>query len=179
MSNFQSVVLGGGCFWCTETVFKQLRGVVSVVPGYAGGAKINPIYEDVCTGDTGHAEVIKIDFDSEHISFETLLEVFFSVHNPTTLNAQGHDIGTQYRSVIFFNNPEQEKIARAKIAQLTTEEIYADPIVTQIVPLIKFYEAEEYHHDYFAKNPDQTYCQLVINPKLKKFKEKWMKLIKN
>src|SRR3989338_6846984 len=173
MSNIQSIVMGGGCFWCTESVFKQLRGVIKVVPGYAGGEKINPTYEQVCAGDTGHAEVVKIDFDSEQISLATILEVFFSVHDPTTANAQGHDVGTQYRSIIFFNNPEQEKIIHEKIRQLSVDKIYSDPIVSQVVPLKKFYEAEDYHHDYFAKNPEKTYCQLVINPKLKKFKEKW------
>ena len=179
MPNIQTIVLGGGCSWCAEAVFKQLIGVVNVAPGYAGGKVVNPSYEQVCTGNTGHAEVVKIDFDSEQISLETLLEVFFSTHNPTTLNQQGHDVGTQYRSVILFNTPEQEKIAQTKVAQLTTDHTYPDPIVTEIKPLDKFYEAEDYHHDYFKKNPDKTYCQLVINPKLKKFKEKWTHLLKN
>ena len=178
MANIQSAFLGGGCFWCTEALFKRLRGVIKVVPGYAGGDKPNPTYEQVCTGDTGHAEVIKIDFDSEQISFETLLDVFFSVHDPTTLNRQGNDIGTQYRSTILFADPEQEKIARAKISRLTAEGVYVNPIVTELKPLEKFYEAEEYHHDYFVKNPDKAYCQLIINPKLKKLKDKWEYLMK-
>jgi peptide-methionine (S)-S-oxide reductase len=178
MPNIQSVILGGGCFWCTETLFKRLRGVVKVVPGYAGGHSPDPTYEQVCTGNTGHAEVIKIDFDSEQISFETLLDVFFSVHDPTTPNRQGNDMGTQYRSIILFSDLEQEKTAQAKIARLTDEGIYRDQIVTELKPLKKFYEAEEYHHDYFAKNPDKAYCQLVINPKLKKLKDKWKDLIK-
>ena len=178
MANIESIVLGAGCFWCTEVVFKQLRGVVTVVPGYAGGELANPNYEQVCGGDTGHAEVIKVDFESDQISLETLLEVFFSIHNPTTLNQQGHDVGTQYRSVVFFNMPEQESVVKSKVLQLTNEHIYPDPIVTEIKLLDKFYEAEDYHHDYFKKNPDKVYCQLVINPKLQKFKEKWVKLLK-
>ncbi len=179
MSKIESIVLGGGCFWCTETIFKQLRGVVAVAPGYAGGARPDPSYEQVCSGATGHAEVIKVDYDSEQISVDDLLSVFFSVHDPTTLNRQGHDIGTQYRSVIFFNTSKQEDAAKAKVAELTQESTFPDPIVTEIKPLEKFYEAEDYHHDYFAKNPDQTYCQLVINPKLKKFKDKWKSLMKS
>ncbi|MCX6780077.1 MAG: peptide-methionine (S)-S-oxide reductase MsrA [Candidatus Magasanikbacteria bacterium] len=162
MSKVESIVLGGGCFWCTETVFKQLRGVIEVVPGYAGGERANPTYEQVCGGDTGHAEVIKIDYDSGQISIDDLLSVFFSVHDPTTLNRQGHDMGTQYRSIIFFNTSEQEMAAKNKIGELESEKVYNDPIVTEIKPLDKFYEAEDYHHDYFAKNPDQTYCQLII-----------------
>ncbi len=179
MSKIESIVIGGGCFWCTETIFKQLRGVVAVAPGYAGGESANPTYEQVCGGATGHAEVIKVDYDSEQISTDDILSVFFSVHDPTTLNRQGHDIGTQYRSIIFFNTPEQESVAKNKVAQLVSEGVYSDPIVTEIKLLDKFYEAEDYHHDYFAKNPDQTYCQLVINPKLKKFKGKWKSLMKN
>lgn len=178
MSEIESIVLGGGCFWCTEAVFKQLRGVVSVVPGYAGGSRPNPTYEQVCGGTTGHAEVIKVDYDSQQISVGDLLSVFFSVHDPTTLNAQGNDVGTQYRSVIFFTTPAQELSAKNKINELTDEKVYDGPIVTEIKPLEKFYEAEDYHHDYFSKNPTQTYCQLVINPKLKKFKDKWKSLIK-
>lgn len=179
MAKIESIVLGGGCFWCIETIFKQLRGVVAVAPGYAGGASPNPTYEQVCSGATGHAEVIKIDFDSDQISVDELLSVFFSVHDPTTLNAQGHDIGTQYRSAIFFTTPKQEIVTKNKIAELIAESVYSDPVVTEIKPLEKFYEAEDYHHDYFAKNPTKTYCQLVINPKLKKFKDKWKSLIKN
>lgn len=178
MSKIESVVLGGGCFWCTETIFKQLRGVVGVMPGYAGGVRPNPTYEQVCSGVTGHAEVIKIDYDSEQISADELLSVFFSVHDSTTPDRQGHDIGTQYRSVIYFNTPEQELVAKNKVAELISEGVYSDPIVTEIKPLDKFYEAEDYHHDYFVKNPNQTYCQLVINPKLKKFKDKWKSLMK-
>lgn len=174
----QTVVFGGGCFWCVEAVFKQLNGVQKVIPGYAGGNQSYPTYQQVCSEETGHAEVVKIFFDETKISFETLLEVFFSVHDPTTLNAQGHDVGTQYRSVIFFTTPSQEQTAKDKIKQFYMEKIFSDPIVTQVLPLHKFYEAEDYHHDYFAKNPTQTYCQLVINPKLKKFKDKWKSLIK-
>jgi len=179
MPNIQSIVLGGGCFWCTEAVFKQLIGVISVVPGYAGGELVDPSYEQVCSGNTGHAEVVKVNFDPEKISLDTLLEVFFSVHDPTTLNRQGHDVGTQYRSIILFDSSQQEKIIKNKINELAQQSVYNDPIVTQVSPLVNFYEAENYHHDYFAKNPEQNYCQLVINPKLKKFKDKWKQLIKN
>lgn len=174
----QTVVLGGGCFWCIEAVFKQLKGVQSVLPGYAGGERPDPTYEQVCSQATGHAEVVQVTFDEVVIPFEIVLEIFFSVHDPTTPNRQGHDVGEQYRSVIFFTTPEQESVIKNKINQLEQEKFFTDPIVTQVLPLDKFYEAEDYHHDYFAKNPDQTYCQVVINPKLKKFKDKWKSLIR-
>lgn len=174
----QTVVLGGGCFWCIEAVFKQLKGVQSVLPGYAGGERPDPTYEQVCSQATGHAEVAQVTFDEVIIPFEIVLEIFFSVHDPTTPNRQGHDVGEQYRSVIFFTTPEQESVIKNKINQLEQEKFFTDPIVTQVLPLDKFYEAEDYHHDYFAKNPDQTYCQVVINPKLKKFKDKWKILIR-
>jgi len=177
MSSIQSIVFGGGCFWCTEAVFKQLKGVINVTPGYAGGEVSNPSYEQVCSGNTGHAEVIKVDFDILKISLETLLEVFFSVHDPTTLNRQGHDVGTQYRSIVLFNSKEQEMSVNTKIDQIKKDNIFSKPIVTEVVPLVNFFEAEGYHHDYFKKNPNQTYCQLVINPKLKTFKDKWKLLL--
>ena len=172
------IILGGGCFWCTEAIFKNLRGVISVLPGYAGGNLPSPTYEQVSAGDTGHAEVIQVEFDDSQISLDDLLEVFFSVHDPTTPNRQGHDVGTQYRSVIFTTTDTQVPMVRAKIAALAAAQVYPAPIVTEVKPLDKFYEAEQYHHDYFARNPDKAYCQLVINPKLKKFKEKWRRFIK-
>ncbi len=177
-SNLQSAVFGNGCFWCTEAIFQKLIGVISVAPGYAGGSKPNPTYEEVCNGTTGHAEVIKIEYDPAQIEYKVLLEVFFSTHDPTTLNRQGNDVGEQYRSVIFYANEEQKKAAEEFIAQLTKDAVYSVSIVTQIKPLDKFYEAEDYHHNYFEQNKDKPYCQLIINPKLQKFKQHYSKLMK-
>ncbi|KKT81925.1 MAG: hypothetical protein UW79_C0013G0052 [Candidatus Yanofskybacteria bacterium GW2011_GWA2_44_9] len=157
----QIAVFGGGCFWCTEAVFAQLKGVVSVMPGYAGGSTPNPTYESVCGGKTGHAEVIKIEFDPEIISYEDLLTVFFAVHDPTTLNRQGNDVGTQYRSIILYTDEQQKIQAENVVSELSKE---GDRVVTEIKPLEKFHPAEDYHKDYYAKNPDQAYCRLVINP---------------
>src|SRR5271155_4730307 len=161
-------VFGGGCFWCTEAVFGELRGVQSVMPGYAGGASANPTYEQVCTGSTGHAEVIRIDFDPAQISFHDLLTVFFATHDPTTLNRQGNDVGTQYRSIVLYTTPEQRTAAEAFIARLNASDPGGRPVVTEVKPLDKFYDAESYHRDYFAKNPNQPYCQLIIEPKVEK-----------
>ena len=177
-NNLQSAVFGNGCFWCTEAIFQKLKGVVKVAPGYAGGAKANPTYEDVCNGGTGHAEVIKIDYDPAVLEYKTLLEVFFATHDPTTLNRQGNDAGEQYRSVIFYSSPEQKQEAEKFIVQLTADKIFDDAIVTQIQPLDKFYEAENYHHDYYEKNKGKPYCMLVINPKLEKFKKHYSQLMK-
>jgi peptide-methionine (S)-S-oxide reductase len=174
----ESVVFAGGCFWCTEAIFKALKGVTSVMPGYAGGTVKNPSYEQVCTGTTGHAEAIKIDFDSSITSFRDLLEVFFSTHDPTQLNRQGNDVGTQYRSAVFYGSERQKQDAEKFIGELTQEKVFSSPIVTTLEPLTEFYEAENYHRDYFAKNPNQPYCMLVINPKLDKFKKKYLKLLK-
>lgn len=160
---------GGGCFWCTEAIFKHLSGVSSVLPGYMGGAKANPTYKEVCTGSTGHAEVIEIAYDPEQVSYLALLSVFFRTHNPTTLNRQGNDVGTQYRSAIFYHDDGQKAEAEGFIRQLTEEAVYDDPIVTEVVPADTFYEAEDYHHNYFANNPDNPYCAAVIQPKLNKF----------
>ncbi|OGN04339.1 MAG: peptide-methionine (S)-S-oxide reductase [Candidatus Yanofskybacteria bacterium RIFCSPHIGHO2_02_FULL_44_12b] len=171
----QIAVFGGGCFWCTEAVFAQLKGVVSVMPGYAGGSTPNPTYESVCGGKTGHAEVIKIEFDPEIISYEDLLTVFFAVHDPTTLNRQGNDVGTQYRSIILYTDEQQKIQAENVVSELSKE---GDRVVTEIKPLEKFHPAEDYHKDYYAKNPDQAYCRLVINPKLKKLKEKFQDILK-
>jgi peptide-methionine (S)-S-oxide reductase len=163
--------LGGGCFWCTEAVFSGLKGVVKVESGYSGGTVANPSYEQVCTGRTGHAEVAQITFDPEVISYKEILEVFFTVHDPTTLNRQGADVGTQYRSVIFYHNDEQRAVAEQVVQEITTARIWDAPVVTQVEPLKVFYKAEDYHQQYFENNPRQPYCQIVIAPKVRKFQE--------
>ncbi len=170
-------VIGGGCFWCTEAVFKMLKGVSSVLPGYAGGTKPNPSYDDVCGGKTGHAEVIKIEYDPSQVRFEDLLTVFFASHDPTTLNRQGNDVGTQYRSVILFTTPKQKTDAENFIKELNASNPNGKPIVTEVKPLDVFYEAENYHQNYFARNPGNPYCEVVINPKLEKVQEKFAKLL--
>lgn len=169
-SKTELATVGGGCFWCTEAVMERLPGVKKVISGYAGGKVANPTYEEVCTGTTGHAEVIQVEFDPAVITYDKILEVFFEAHDPTTLNRQGADEGTQYRSVIFYHNEEQHKAAgRAKIA---AQALWPDPIVTEISPLPRFYPAEGYHQDYFRKNPNQGYCTFVIKPKVKKLEQK-------
>lgn len=174
MSNQQEnttalATLGNGCFWCTEAVFQKLKGVVSVSSGYAGGQTENPDYKSVCTGQTGHAECLQIEFNPEQLSYSELLEVFFATHDPTTLNRQGNDIGTQYRSVIFYHNEEQKNIAAAYIEQLNQSKVFSAPIVTTLEPLTKFYPAENYHQDYYKLNGNAPYCRFVIRPKLEKF----------
>lgn len=171
-------VFGGGCFWCTEAVFERLKGVMKVMPGYAGGHKENPAYEQVCGGTTGHAEVIQIEYDPAVISYEALLSVFFSTHDPTTMNRQGNDVGTQYRSVIFYANEQQKQTAQEFIKKLGQEKIYENPIVTELKPLTNFYPAENYHQQYYDKNPEKPYCQIVINPKLAKLREQYTHLLK-
>jgi peptide-methionine (S)-S-oxide reductase len=172
MMNPQTEVatLGAGCFWCVDTIFRELRGVTSVVSGYAGGARANPSYEQVCTGTTGHAEVVQITFDPQQISYHDLLEVFFSVHDPTTLNRQGADVGTQYRSAIFAHSPEQRATAEQTIREVDAQKIWDDPIVTQVVDASPFYAAEDYHQNYYVNNPNQGYCRVVIAPKVAKFR---------
>lgn len=177
-NNLQTAVFGGGCFWCTEAVYQRLRGVSSVMPGYAGGIQDTASYEEVSSGATGHAEVIKFQFDSAQISYRDLLEVFFAVHDPTTMNRQGNDVGTQYRSVIFYADDEQRSQAEGIIKELTDAHAYSSPVVTEVKKLEKFSPAEDYHRDYYNQNQNQPYCQLVINPKLKKFKEKFASLLK-
>lgn len=162
--------LGGGCFWCLEAVFEQLRGVERVVSGYAGGSTSEPTYQQVCGGGTGHAEVVQITFDPAVLSYAGLLDVFFDIHDPTTLNRQGADVGTQYRSAIFYHAPEQKRIAEQKIAAINAAGVWGAPLVTQVLPLEKFYPAEEYHQGYFRTNPYQGYCQVVITPKVEKFR---------
>lgn len=171
-------VFGGGCFWCTEAVFKMLEGVVAVAPGYAGGKTENPTYDQVSTGLTGHAEVIRIEYDPTKVSYETLMTVFFATHDPTTLNRQGPDVGTQYRSIVLYTTPEQKEKAEAFIRELEASTTEGDHIVTTVEPLTTFYEAENYHHDYFAHHPDQQYCNLVIAPKVEKVQEKFAELLK-
>ncbi|MGD0177783.1 MAG: peptide-methionine (S)-S-oxide reductase MsrA [Candidatus Bathyarchaeia archaeon] len=170
--------LGGGCFWCTEAVFSGLKGVVKVEPGYSGGTIANPSYEQVCTGRTGHAEVAQVTFNPEVISYKEILEVFFTVHDPTTLNRQGADVGTQYRSVIFYHNSEQRVVAEHVIKGITAAGIWDAPIVTQVEPLKAFYKAEDYHQKYFENNPRQQYCQIVIAPKVRKFREHYRERLK-
>jgi peptide-methionine (S)-S-oxide reductase len=169
--DLEKATLGGGCFWCTEAVYKQMKGVLEVVPGYSGGHVKNPSYREVTTGRTGHAEVVQITFDPEAVSYAKILEVFFLMHDPTTLNRQGNDIGTQYRSVIFFHNGEQERTTREAIELLEKNRIYHDPVVTEVVPFEAFYLAEDYHHNYFERNKNQPYCQFIIAPKVEKFRK--------
>ena len=172
-NKLETATLANGCFWCTEAIFQQLKGVKTVLPGYIGGEVKNPTYKEVCTGTTGHAEAIQITFDPEVISYRELLDVFFYTHDPTTLNRQGADVGTQYRSAIFFHNKEQESDAVKIIEQLTAEGVYSDPIVTEIAAFDIFYDAEEYHQNYYINNKNQGYCRAVINPKLDKFMKKY------
>lgn len=178
MNKTEIAVFGGGCFWCTEAIFANLKGVSFVTPGYAGGNFVDPDYEDICTGRTGHAEVIKIDYDPQKISYGDLLKVFFSLHNPTTLNQQGADHGTQYRSIILYTNGKQKKEAVNFIKKLTQEKYFLDPIVTEIKPLDKFYEAEDYHQKYYEDHESEPYCEIVINPKLAKLRREFASLLK-
>jgi peptide-methionine (S)-S-oxide reductase len=181
MSNgkIETAVFGGGCFWCTEAVFDELRGVRSVISGYAGGSVKNPTYEQVCGGGTGHAEVIRIEYDSSQISFKDLLTVFFATHDPTTLNRQGNDVGTQYRSTILFADEEQKREAETYIRELNDAEAFSKPIVTTLEPLGEFYSAEDYHQKYYANNPYQPYCQYMIPPKLNKLHKQFAALLKS
>ncbi len=169
MSKNEIAVFGGGCFWCTEAIFKQVKGVISVIPGYAGGWKADPTYHEVCNGDTGHAEVIRVEYDSQVITYKDLLEVFWLAHDPTTLNRQGNDIGEQYRSVIFYSDESQKTLAEFSLKSVNQSGRLSKPATTLIQPLATFYPAEEYHQDYFNRNPDQPYCYAVISPKLKHF----------
>lgn len=174
----EKAFFAGGCFWCTETIFTELLGVLMVLPGYMGGHQENPTYEQVCEGTTGHAEVIEIDFEPKLISYEELLDIFFATHNPTTLNRQGADVGTQYRSEIFYTSESQKRKAEQFIAALQQDNVFDDPIVTQISKAPKFYKAEDYHLNYYKQNPNQPYCQAVINPKLQKFRKNFKDKLK-
>jgi peptide-methionine (S)-S-oxide reductase len=179
MSNSETAILGGGCFWCLEAVFDGLRGVKSVESGYMGGHVDKPTYRQVCGGDTGHVEVVRVTFDPQEISYRDLLDVFFSIHDPTTLNRQGGDVGTQYRSVIFYNSEEQRQAAEQAIATLNASHVWPDPVVTAVEPATKFFIAEDYHQEYFTNNPSQPYCQLVISPKVRKFQQKFAARVKS
>lgn len=172
-----TATLGGGCFWCLEAAFQELRGVRSVVSGYAGGNGANPTYRQVCTGTTGHAEVVQVDFDDAVIDYRTLLEVFFAIHDPTTPNRQGADVGTQYRSVIYWHTPQQRETAQQVMAELSAEGLWPAPIVTELAPLPAFYPAEDYHRNYYRDNPYQGYCQAVISPKLAKLRARHKDLL--
>lgn len=173
----QTAVFGGGCFWCTEAVFKMLKGVYSVTPGYSGGSKINPTYDEVSSGTTGHAECTKIEFDFDIVSYRDLLTVFFGSHDPTTLNRQGADVGTQYRSVIFYTTLEQKEIAESFIKEINDSNTDGRKIVTEVEPLREFYEAEDYHKDYYERNKNAPYCEVVINPKLEKVMKNFANLL--
>ncbi|QLG62455.1 peptide-methionine (S)-S-oxide reductase MsrA [Halorarum salinum] len=173
MSEHERATLAGGCFWCVEAAFEELAGVTSVTSGYAGGHVANPTYEEVCSETTGHAEVVQVEYDPEEIGYADLLRVFFTIHDPTTLNRQGPDVGESYRSAIFYQDDAQREIAEEFVAELEAEGAYDDPIVTEIEPLEAFYEAEEYHQDYYAKNPGDGYCQFNADPKIAKVREKF------
>lgn len=177
-NQYETTTLGGGCFWCLEAVYDRVEGVIDLVSGYAGGRRPNPTYEQVCSGATGHAEVVQLHFDPEIISFADLLHIFFTIHDPTTLNRQGADVGSQYRSVIFYHSPEQKETAEQTIAQLTADTIWPNPIVTELSPIPEFYPAEAYHQDYFANNPYQPYCQAIVAPKVVKLRQKYAHRLK-
>jgi peptide-methionine (S)-S-oxide reductase len=177
-TNLQTATLAGGCFWCLEAVYDETKGVHSVESGYAGGHVDNPSYRAVCNGDTGHAEVVQVHFDPNVVSYRDLLNVFFAIHDPTTLNRQGADVGTQYRSAIFYHDEEQKKIAEELVKDLTAQKLFDRPIVTEITKLDKFYMAEDYHQEYFARNPYQPYCMAVVAPKVSKFRKHFLELLK-
>ena len=178
MSQNEVATLAGGCFWCLEATFQDLKGVERVQSGYSGGHVPDPTYEHVCSGNTGHAEVVQVTFDPSVISFSDLLHVFFTIHDPTTMNRQGNDVGTQYRSAIYYHSPAQKAEAERVIAELTAEEVYDDPIVTEVKPLDTFYPAEEYHRDYYRRNPTQAYCRAVIAPKVAKVRKLYLDRLK-
>lgn len=178
-NRFKLATLGGGCFWCMEAVFDQVRGVEKVHSGYSGGSIANPTYEQVSTGNTGHAEVVQLLYDPTVISFRDILKIFFITHDPTTLNRQGADVGTQYRSIIFYHNEEQKTIAGQVIAEFNSEKIFGLPIVTKLEPFMAFYGAEDYHNDYFNRHPEHPYCQIVISPKVAKLRKKFSDKLKN
>lgn len=176
--NIQIATLGAGCFWCVEAIFDDLKGVIDVVSGYSGGERENPTYQEICTGSTGHAEVIQVKFNPDEISFKEILLIFFSVHDPTTLNQQGNDIGTQYRSAIFFHSEEQRRVAQNVIVEIENSGIWGKPIVTEITEFQKFYSAEDYHQEYFTNNPNQPYCSAVVAPKVAKFRKNFLEKLR-
>ncbi|AEF01685.1 peptide-methionine (S)-S-oxide reductase MsrA [Alteromonas naphthalenivorans] len=171
MANLQVATLAGGCFWCIESAFNTVEGVEKAVSGYAGGEDASPTYETVCGGGTGHAEVVQVTYDADNISYREILEIFFALHDPTQLNRQGNDVGTQYRSAVFYHDDAQKDAAEAIIKEITTEEIWPEPVVTEVVPIDNYHQAEDYHQDYFKNNPQNQYCSMVVAPKLAKFKK--------
>ena len=174
----ETAILGGGCFWCLEAVYDELMGVVSVESGYSGGKDVGPSYQEVCTGATGHAEVVRVNFDPQIISYREILQIFFTIHDPTSLNRQGSDVGTQYRSVILYRDESQKQTAEQVIQEIEAEKLWDKPLVTQLVPFEAFYIAEDYHQEYFKKNPYQGYCQMVVAPKVAKFRQKFAARLK-
>lgn len=178
MTRLETATLGGGCFWCLDAVYRNLQGVEEVVAGYAGGKSMDPTYEEVCQGDTGHAEVVQVRFDADVIPYQDVLEVFFTIHDPTTVDRQGNDVGTQYRSVVFTHSQQQERTARQVIARLEDEEVFEGALVTQVEPAPRFFPAEEYHQDYYARNQSAGYCRAVIQPKLAKMRQAWVHRLK-
>jgi peptide-methionine (S)-S-oxide reductase len=177
-TKYQIAVFAGGCFWCTEAVFGELRGVISVMPGYTGGTVPHPTYDAVCAGDTGHAEATRVEYDPSQITYHDLLTIFFATHDPTTLNRQGNDVGTQYRSAIFYDTPEQKAEAETFIAKLNISDPKGKPVITEVVPLGIFYEAEDYHRQYFKNHPEAGYCQVIIEPKVEKLQKQFTNLLK-
>jgi len=177
-TQLEVATLAGGCFWCIEAVFQEVESVESVISGYTGGTTVNPTYQQVCTGETSHAEAVQVTFDPAKISYREILEIFFFIHDPTTLNRQGADTGTQYRSAIFYHNEQQKAIAEELIGELNKARLWKKPIVTQIASLDKFYPAEDYHREYFSRHPEQAYCQMVISPKVNKFRKQWAMRLK-
>lgn len=178
MANLQQATLAGGCFWCLESAFNTVQGVESAYSGYAGGQLNNPTYEQVCSGNTGHAEVVRVNFDSDTLSYREVLEIFFALHNPTQLNRQGNDVGSQYRSAIFYHDADQKQLAQQIIDEIIEEQIWPDPVVTELTPLDNYYQAEDYHQDYFSNNPQNQYCNMVVAPKLAKFKKTFARKLK-
>lgn len=179
MANVKQATLAGGCFWCLESAFNSIQGVESALSGYAGGEVENPTYEAVCSGNTGHAEVVRINYNSDQIDFRSILEIFFALHNPTQVNRQGNDVGSQYRSAVFYHSDEQKTLAEAIIKEIEEQEIWPDPVVTEVAPLSNYSEAEAYHQDYFNNNPQNTYCNMVVAPKLAKFKKTFAENLKS
>lgn len=177
--SLQTITLGGGCFWCTEAVFVHVKGIIDVESGFSNGQTLRPSYEQVCRGTTGHNEVVKLVFDPAQISVREILEIFFVIHDPTTLNRQGHDSGTQYRSGIYYSSPEQESVAKELIQEMVQSGVYSHPVVTEVLPLANYWPAEEYHQDYFEKNPDQGYCMAVAAPKVAKFRKTFARLARD
>ena len=178
MANIQRATLAGGCFWCLESALNQVEGVESALSGYAGGQTDDPSYEQVCSGNTGHAEVVRVNFDADTLSYRELLEIFFALHDPTQLNRQGNDIGTQYRSAVFYHDDTQKQAAEQIIEEMENDEVWDAPIVTEVTPVNNYYQAEDYHQDYFNNNPQNTYCNMVVAPKLKKFKQTFASKLK-